>query len=194
MINKEICIVDFDKTLINIDSMLYILMNERLFLSPPILFWGIILVVIRPFTSFRGQFYIRRKLKFEILKALHNMGEKKILNFYVPALARRINGRLVSYLMEKYERICVISSSWQPLIEATLKQEGISGWVVFGTKFSKDFRKFDICWNVNKLKVLRNNEIKDFDLFTDSYEDAPLMKEAKNIFIVGKDSSWKKLD
>ncbi|MGC9610766.1 MAG: HAD family hydrolase [Minisyncoccia bacterium] len=192
--NKGICIVDFDETLINIDSIFYILVNERLFLKPLVLFWGIALVIIKSFISYQSQFFIRRKLKFQILKSLHNIGEVKILDLYAPILAKRINERLVNHLAGKYERICVISSSWQPLIETTLKYGGINNWIVFGTKYNEDFKKFDICWNVNKLKILEENSIKDFDLFTDSYEDAPLMKRAANIFFVGKNLLWGKLN
>ena len=95
---KQICIVDFDKTLIGIDSIFYILVGERLLLQPRILFWGVVLAITRLFVPFRKQFYIRRKLKFEILKTLHSVGTEKIFDIYAPLLAKHINGRLADYL------------------------------------------------------------------------------------------------
>lgn len=192
--SRKICVVDFDKTLISVDSIFFILVRERLFLQPRILFWGIALVIVKLFASFKKQFYIRRKLKFEILKTFYSIKAGRIFDIYAPLLARRINRRLADYLLDKYKRVYIISSSWRPLIEAVLKHEGINNdWIIFGTEYKEDFRKFDICWNVNKLKILRENGIKDFDLFTDSWEDLPLIERAENYFIVNKDFSWKKL-
>lgn len=188
----KICVVDFDETLLEIDSVAYILTKERLFLYPKVLFWGGILFLFKPLLSKSRQIYLRRKLKFSIMNAIDSIGLEKVFNKYAKLLSQYLNDKLADFLLANYDRIYVVSSSFQDLIQMILKEGNMKNLQVFGTVFTPEFKDFSICWNVNKIDVIEKNNIKNFDLYTDSYDDKPLMARAKNTFLVKK-SKWTKL-
>ena len=177
------CVVDFDKTLLTVDSMFFILRREKLYLEPFVLMWGVVwlgaLILPREY-----QLFIRRHLKFHLLRILKKRADREIIERYAKIFAAYINKELVVFLQKNYTTVIVISSSWEPLISATLRQADLSRFAVYGTRFTEDFSHFWVCWYTNKLKVLDALKITDFDLFTDSTDDLPLMRRARNFFIV----------
>ncbi len=191
---NKICVADFDGTLLSgEDSMLSILVGERLIFRPKIFAWSLALacVVAMPKTKQR---FIRRKLKFHMFRAIASKGEAEILRKYAGIFARHLNARLILFLTEHYDQVFVVSSSWRRLLEETLKGSAIEGAVILGTEPAENFSDFDVLWHTGKLKAIKEKGIENFDLFTDSYDDLPLMRSAEKVFLISKDCSWKKLD
>lgn len=186
----KICVVDFDKTLLDTDSTVFILKKERLFLHPEILFWGTALYSLRRILPYEKQDYIRRHLKFAILRRLAGQREE-ILRKYSALLKPFLNIDLVGFLTQNYEKIYVVSSAWQPLVVAVLREAGIKDWPVVATVYVPDFHNFRTCWYARKIDAVKNIGLGagGFDLFTDSHEDMPLSRMANKTFWV-KDSKW----
>jgi hypothetical protein len=182
---EKTCIVDFDETLLTIDSLRYILKKEKFFLYPPILFWGGLFFLFKNFLAKKNQIAIRKRVKFFIIKKIHLIGEEKILSKYSSILSQYLNINLIDFLINNYKKRYIISSSWQSLIENVLKEKGIKGFIVFGVFYSEKFVDFkNYYWNIGKVSVIMENNIGEFDLFTDSYDDRPLMEKSKNAFLI----------
>lgn len=175
------CLVDFDNTLLKADSMAYIVRKERLFFNPVIFFWGVIFWFATNFLPNHLQFYVRRKFKFAVLKAIKRRGEKQILDAHSLGMSLRLDHALIDKLNNEYERIFVVSSSWKPVVESVLLRAGIKNFVVYATEYNENFSDFRNCWFTNKIKILNDLKIEHFDLFTDSLDDEPLVSRANRV-------------
>lgn len=181
---SSICIVDFDETLLKVDSTRYIIRSEKLYFQPRIFAWGIVFIFAKFFLPKKLQLPIRYRAKYAILWELKKRGEARMLEKYSKIFAQFLNFELVKKIQNSYQKVYVISAAWEPLIRATLEQAGISGWTVHGTKFTEDFSKFKTCWNINKVKIVKELGIANFDLYTDSQDDRPLMELAEKTYMV----------
>ncbi len=94
----------------------------------------------------------------------------------------------------QYARRYIISASWEPLIKECLAQSGLdAGYIIRGTRYQPDFAQFNTWWYDEKLKVMRAEQLADFDLYTDSYDDQPLMRPARHVFLVRRGKIHKQL-
>jgi len=172
---SAICIADFDETLLKADSTKYVIRAEKLYLVGNIFFWICLFFVATRLLPRRWQFFVRRKAKYAVLKELDRRGAQKICDKYSKALLPFLNVELIRELKRDYQAVYIVSSGWQPLIESVLLKAGFAGMPVVATKLTENFRDFQTCWYTNKALAVQKLGLKDFDLFTDSQDDKPLM-------------------
>ncbi len=177
------CVIDFDETLIRVDSLWYILKRERLWKSPRLFGWGVCLWVARSVLSRTGQLPVRRRFKFILLGLLQARGSK-LIDKYALEFQPFLNKELIDRVSQAYPCPVVITSSWEPLALAVLERGGLGNWRVKGTVLTARFADFQICWHANKLVALSQLSITTFDLFTDSEDDRPLMEKAQSVTMV----------
>ena len=180
-------IVDFDKTLISKDSIMTIILGEKLYLKPKIFYRGVILAFAILFLGKKSQIAYRTRFKFQVLSAL-NTNKEVIIEKYVQRLEKSLNRSLLEDFGQ-YERLIIISSAWKPFIQAYVdKHVRKFNFEIFATDFTPKIESFKICWYTQKLEILSALGVQDFDLFTDSYDDKPLMKQASRVFLVTNNS------
>jgi len=181
---NDTCVVDFDETLLTVDSTTYLIFGERLYTNPFILFFGLLFLFVRTLFPRSWQIGIRRHAKYRVLKALHRSGEKRIVDAYSEKFAQLLNKSLLHTIQNQYKHVYVISSAWRPIIQATLAKAGISNFNIIATEFTEDFANFSTCWHEEKAKKIQALRLAPFDFYTDSYDDAPLMRLAANVIMV----------
>ena len=117
-----------------------------------------------------------------------NTNKEAVIDKYVQVLEKSFNRYLLEYFGQ-YERLIIVSSAWEPFIQAYVAKHAQKfNFEIFGTNFVPEIESFKICWYTQKLEILNNLGVQDFDLFTDSHDDAPLMKQASKVFLVSKNS------
>lgn len=177
-------VVDFDKTLITIDSTTRMLRDGYAFGSPVIVWWGIVLGFAQLILSYDHQGFVRRKFRHALFREIYRRGASDVIMDYAEKLSPFVNVGLVEYISERYNKIYVSTSAWKDLVEATLVRKNIRGWIIHGTEYHEDFHKFYTCWHRAKVDRLKVCGVEHFDVFTDSEEDRPLMDAADRIFLV----------
>lgn len=177
-------VVDFDKTLITIDSTVLMLRDGYAYSSFSILFWGVVLWVVRFVLPYSRQIFIRRKFRYALFKEIYRRGAVDILTRYVEKLTPYVNEDLIRYVSEHYDKVYVSTTAWKDLVEAILARKNIRGWIVHGTEYNTDFHRFYTCWHEAKVERLKACGVGHFDVFTDSEEDQPLMNAADHVFLV----------
>lgn len=180
----RVCVVDFDETLLSVDSTKYMVFGERLYLRLPILFWGVGFLLVRLILPRAWQYPVRRRLKYLVLGELVRRGEKQMIEKYSKILSGFAVLELLDRIKIGYSVVYVISSAWRPLVAAVLARVGAGEFKVIATELTPDFENFHICWHQEKAKVARSLGLAGFDLFTDSYDDKPLMRLAKKVIMV----------
>ncbi|MFA5129318.1 MAG: HAD family hydrolase [Patescibacteria group bacterium] len=181
---EKTCVVDFDETLLTLDSTRYMLIKERLYLRLPILFFGLLFLLARALFPRTWQVGIRRRAKYATLLTLHRSGEDRVIQKYSKDFSQRLNTKLIDTLRHTYQNIYVVSSAWRPLIQATLAEAGIADFQIIGTELTNDFSQFSTCWGEEKARRVQALALLPFDLYTDSKDDAPLMRMASNVIMV----------
>ena len=186
-------IVDFDETLLLEDSLMHILMSERLYLQPKILLLGGVLFIAKLMLSREKQVPFRTRFKHEVLRVLISRGQEQIVQKYARQLSPLLNRELLNHLKTNYAKVLIFSSAWRPFIERflLLNAPELSARV-YATEFSDTISGFRICWYTQKLKGLDELKVGPFDLFTDSFDDAPLIARAEKCFLVSG-RAWKEL-
>lgn len=185
------CIVDFDDTLLKTDSLRYILKRERLYLNPSILWWGAWLFVLQFILPRPKQLWARNRLKFKLINILEEKREY-YLQKYTPYFISYINFDLVNKLKSEYSQLLVVTASWEPLVKKILNDAGLF-FVVYGTVRKENFKDFYTNWNINKLKVINSLNLSNFDLYTDSCDDAPLIRLANKVVYIKKERTKTKI-
>lgn len=181
---EKVCVVDFDKTLLTVDSTKYMIFKERLYLRLPVLFWGMVFLFASILLPRGAQIPIRRRAKYQVLKAISSLGETPVLEKYSKIFSGLLNRELLKDIRRNYKGIYVITSAWQPLVRATLEKAGVMDFEIFGTEFTINFKNFKTCWHEEKAKLARRLGLSQFDLYTDSKDDEPLMKLASKVVMV----------
>ncbi len=186
---KKLALVDFDNTIVMCDTLGYIFRRERYYLDVRFLIAGSRVFIVRVlFPNQREkQIYARNTFKRILLSKFCRMDEVK-LRSYVNYFRTKLNNKLLEFLGKQlYDRIVVVSASEEGLIKGVLN--GVFPFdMVVSNSCSGVGENFETCWNVNKLKFLRKvitiEEYECIHLYTDSYDDLPLMEIADETFMV----------
>lgn len=186
MTKKEtVCITDFDGVLINKDSLLYILIKERLFLVPDIFAKGIIVFLLKAL-PYRHQLQVRSLFKRALLREIKKISQQEMKN-YIKLFRSQINKDILESMRKKYRRVIIVSASEENIIKAVIK-DYLKVDKVISNNIEEAGAPFETCWNSNKLKRLTNYlgriEKYHLELYTDSFEDKPLMDISNKVFIV----------
>lgn len=134
------------------------------------------------------QIYIRSKIKKQILIRLAALSSEKY-SFYVEYFKQYLNHELIHYLKAlDYHKIVVASGSDKNLI-----QDVLASHLKFDEIIANDCKnipdQFKTCWGIYKLKFLEEKGIlphPNMDLYTDSYDDKPVMSQANNVILIQK--------
>lgn len=184
---KKICLVDFDKTLISVDSILYIFYKEGMYLNLKLFVLGCIIFFTSKVLPKKNQFFFRNLFKKNILIQMSKFSSKKI-SYYAKFFQTKINIILVDFIKQNnYDEIIIISSSEENIIALTIKDifEKVK---IISNKLPKTDEKFRTCWNIKKVEnlnlILGNLKKYNFELFTDSLDDKPLMKISNKVYKV----------
>lgn len=182
---QKICLVDFDNSLIKLDSLVYITKQEKLYLKPNLFFKGVLL-----FFAFllpkKNQIFFRSIYKKSILFEIKKISEDR-KNHYIKYFQKQINFFLLDLILrQKYDKIIIISASEKNIIKQTL--EGVVKYdKIIANNFNK-LKNFVSCWNFKKLECLEeylgNLDNYEFELYTDSFDDLPLMEISHKTYII----------
>lgn len=182
-----VAVVDFDKTLIKVDSTVLMLKTEGWYLSPTILFWGGILFIWKLVAPLNSQYWLRRKFRHSLFQKIYH-DQQKFIEKYTPLLTETLNQDLLNYIESHYDKVYLSTAAWKDLAEQVLQKHNLN-WPVYGTEYHPEFRRFFTCWHAEKVRRLQASGISNFDVFTDSDEDGPLMEAAQKVFLV-KDGTF----
>jgi phosphoserine phosphatase len=183
---QNIAVADFDRTILDIDSLKYILIKEKFYLDPMLFALGVLLFWSIAFKT-KKQLYMRNLFKKRLLSLIDRLDKHKF-DKYVAYFKNHLNQDLLGRLNENYSKIFIVSAS-----EATLIQNVVEGqlntFAVIANNM-KSLENFETCWGRNKVKLLQHNAgdkiSSGFDVFTDSLDDRPLIMMSKRAFMVSK--------
>jgi phosphoserine phosphatase len=148
---------------------------------------GICFVLLTKYFTKNNTLFVRSKLKRLLLKKLDKLPTKKCES-YIQTFRQNINNDLVNQIRDKnYEAVIIASGSEFQIIDSTLK-----GFMKYDKIIANDRKdisdEFRTCWGENKLKMVTNYLINpeqyEIDVYSDSFDDLPLMQLGKHSFIV----------
>jgi len=185
---QKIAVVDFDRTILDVDSLKYILIKEKFYLDLVLFAFGVLLLWSIVFNrKKRKQLFARNLFKKRLLLLIDRLDKRKF-NMYVEYFKNHLNHDLLRTLNENYSKIFIVSASEKTLIENVVEGKLNSFSVIANN--SKHLESFKTCWGVNKGEFLRHqvsDEISSgFDVFTDSLDDYPLIMKSNRAFLVNK--------
>lgn len=183
---QNIAVADFDRTILEIDSLKYILIKEKLYLDLMLFALGVLLFWSIAFKT-KKQLYMRNLFKKRLLLLIDRLDIHK-LGKYVAYFKNHLNHDLLGRLNENYSKIFIVSASEATLIKNVVEGQ-LNTFAIIANNM-KSLENFETCWGGNKVKLLQDNardEISSgFDVFTDSLDDLPLIMMSKRAFIVSK--------
>jgi len=192
---KTIALVDFDGTLIFADSLSYIFINEKWYFDWKLFVFGIALFAVKLlFKDINRQIPIRSIFKKRLLEKIG--AQPAIIDKYSTVFKPKINYKLIDFInSQNYDSIIIASASDENLIKnligGLLKLDAVlsNNYKNIERDISKD-RNFETCWHSVKLNKIQKyfgdlRGIK-FHLYTDSYDDAPLMRISEKIYFIQK--------
>lgn len=186
----KICLLDFDKTLIAEDSIRHIFIKEKIFLKPDFFALALIILIVN-FLPKKNQIFFRSLFKKKLLLYISTLPKFKIEK-YINYFKEKLNKNLIDFIKKKdYDEIIVVSGSEKTIIERTIA--GIFADIkIISNECPKKGEKFETSWNYKKLMKLEiflgDLSIHDLDLYTDSFDDLPLIKICNYTYIVKRNS------
>lgn len=181
----RIALVDFDRTLVRVDSLAYIFRQEKWYLQPKLAFLGLLVALVQVLPG-SLQIDSRSLFKKALFKQLQKL-PKATFRDYVTFFRSQINTVLVSWLKQKgYKQIIVLSASDKTLIEQTLKGSLRSSAILANRK--EDLTSFRTFWHREKViqlqRTLGDLNRYALELYTDSYADLPLMQLSQKTYLI----------
>lgn len=185
---QKIAVVDFDRTILNVDSLKCILIKGKFYFDLPLFAFGVLLfcsIVLN--RRKRRQLFARNLFKKRLLSLIGRLDKHKF-DMYVEYFKNNLNHDLLRLLNKNYSKIFIVSASEATLIENVVARK-LNTFIVIANDM-KHLENFETCWGVNKVKSLRaqvGGEIPfGFDVFTDSLDDYPLIMMSNRAFLVNK--------
>jgi phosphoserine phosphatase len=183
---QNIAVADFDRTILDIDSLKYVLIKEKFYLDLMLFALGVLLFWSIAFKT-KKQLYMRNLFKKRLLSLIYRLDKHKF-DKYVAYFKSHLNHDLLGRLNENYSKIFIVSASEATLIKKVVEGQ-LNTFAVIANNM-KNLENFETCWGRNKVKLLRHNagdEISSgFDVFTDSLDDRPLIEMSNRAFMVCK--------
>lgn len=189
---SKLCLVDFDETLITVDSLKTVMKRERWYLSPELLMAGAGIVASKfvPGQSDADRLRARSRFKLILLRKFRELPADRRIE-YTDFFKKHINHDLTEEIRAAgYDRIVVISASETGLIREVLADvlpdcEVIANECPDTQEAAAEFRT---CYGAEKVARLRS-AIPDYagydiTVYTDSYSDRPLMDIAGTTHMV----------
>lgn len=181
----KIVLVDFDRTLIGVDSLAHILRQEAWFWQPKLAVLGLLMAILQV-VPYPFQLKVRSLFKQRLLKQLRRLPKAQWLS-YVAFFRSQLNIALISRLKRQgYQQIIVLSASDQALIKQTLRGFLQPDSILANRK--ENLKAFRTVWHAEKVRRLRRAlgdlEQYTFELFTDSYADLPLMQLSRKTYLI----------
>lgn len=185
---QKIAVADFDRTILNVDSLKYVLIKEKFYLDPLLFALGVLLFCSIVFNRKKAkQLFARNLFKKRLLFLIDRLDKRKF-DGYVEYFKNRLNHDLLRILNQNYSKTLIVSASEMTLIENVVTGQ-LNSFIVIANNM-KHLENFQTCWGVNKVKFLQHKvggEISlDFDVFTDSFDDYPLIVMSNHAFLVNK--------
>lgn len=204
---QRLCLVDFDDTLITVDSLRHIMKSEYWLFAPSLLIAGVRLFLcmlcdelIKPVAYRSGKkadphvagspiiLRARSRFKYLMLTRYDRLSADKKKK-YTEYLRDHINLKVLDMIREsEYDRIVIISASDEGLIRDVLSDSLAGTLIIANSTDNTDIRSFRTCYGIEKVSRLsqaipdyRDHEIT---VFTDSYSDRPLMELADTVYLI----------
>ena len=180
----KVAIVDFDETLITLDSLVYIMKKEKWYLRPDFLFLGGLIAFLSLFSK-KTALKFRSALKKRILKKAKALSDTKKQK-YIDIFKKAINTEVLEHIKSGgYDEVTIASAGERHIIDAV-----ISGILPIALNISNNWDRlddFETCYGTEKLsRVLAAYDAKspDYYVYTDSMSDKPLMDIAKKTYFI----------
>ena len=192
---QKIAVADFDRTILNVDSLKHILIKEKLYLDPVLFALGVLLLANIALKRKRQKQLGARNLFKKRLLLLINRLDKLKFDKYVEYFKNHLNHDLLRTLNENYPKIFIVSASEETLIESVIAGQ-LNTFTVIANNM-KRLENFETCWGINKVRFLQQKAggviSSGFDVFTDSLDDGPLIMKSNRAFLVNN-TEVKKID
>tara|TARA_S200000501_G_C20675400_1_gene678215 strand:- start:91 stop:660 length:570 start_codon:yes stop_codon:yes gene_type:complete len=185
-LKNKIALIDFDKTLIKVDSLGQIFLKEKLYFNNKLFIYGSLLFFCKCLPK-NKQLFIRSLFKKNLLKKIKLLSEKK-LDDYISNFKEKLNRDLVKGIKsENYDLIYVLSASEESIIEKVLDGE-LKVDAIISNKINQLSKNFRTCWGEEKLHRLKAlieiEKVKEIHVYTDSNDDKPLLDIATKEIIL----------
>jgi phosphoserine phosphatase len=182
---KKITLVDFDGTLIRIDSLLYIFKCEKYYLNFNFILLAIRIFLFKYLKNYDKEIRARSIFKRQLLIRYKNNIPQSRITKYTNYFHQLLNTNLLDILSESNETTIIISASETKLIKSVIGTK-IKNYIIIANKLNN---KFNTCYGKNKLIYLKKYLGGDlrkysFTLYTDSFSDKPLMEICDKVYIV----------
>lgn len=182
---KNVCILDFDGTLVKKDTLKYIMVKEWFFRDFDLLFLLPVLLIKTLLLPRNKQIKIRSVVKQKILKNVKDLPIHKYRS-YIEHFRENLNWTIINDLNKKdFDIIIVTSASEEGIIKDVLKNVLNVDHIISNKIDDINVKNFITCWHKEKVRRVEdllfglygeNHKKFKYTLFTDSIEDGPLIK------------------
>lgn len=185
-------VVDFDETLIDLDSFSYMMRREKWFCRPAVTWAGVGLSL--SLVTHRREGEARSRFKEKLLGLYGEMEERKKQD-YIRVFRGHLNRPLLDCIQkDHYDEIVILSASEEGLIARVLEGE-LSCTAVIANSLER--RPFTTCWGPEKVRRLKEwmdeNPVPGCSAgesgrlltsYSDSDSDAPLLELSEHAYRV----------
>ncbi len=187
-VKPRVALIDFDETLLSIDSLKYILKVEGWHFNFEVLTKGILLAIVLKLKLKFCEIKVRSAFKKKVLELYAKLPlEKK--EMYIAYFRSELNHSVIEFIKKQnYDQKIIVSASESGLIQAVLR--GVLDWnQVVANHLSNSREPFRTCWGKEKLERIKNAPFfknSFLELYTDSKDDLPLMQIAHVVYWVNE--------
>ncbi len=185
---KRIALVDFDHTLIDLDSLVFILKKERWMFDGYILLFGL-MIVLTKFSKPSMRLAARSRFKRRLLHLTKMLPPDSISHYVKHFQSKRFDAVLSHIKDQAYDEVCVISAGERHLIQMTLEDAMPVDAIIANDWDALD--PFVTCFGEEKkrriLQTYGNQHDLCFTVYTDSFDDLPMMELAQHTYLIHKD-------
>lgn len=187
MTKRKMVLADFDDTLINCDSLVTIMKQEKWYLDIAMIISGAKIVLAK---LLRGDEYrARSNFKYIMMGKYEKLSEEK-KKAYIEYLKNQINEVLIEQINQiEPDKIVIASASSKELIGEVMSEK-LNLDIIVANEFSKSKAEFKTCFGQEKAARFCEAvpDYMDYDIyvFSDSFSDQPIFELGYEKYMVKK--------
>ena len=180
MMKKTLALIDFDKTIISVDSFIYILKKERWFFNIRII-WKVIEILIAKLNH-KDELEKRSSLKYILLSKYQFLPEEEKQKI-VCQMKQKINVDVIMSIRNMHPDLIVIASASETSLIDAVTKDVLNVNYIIANDYIADGASFRTCYGEEKAKRFKEaiTDYQDYDIYvwTDSLSDKPIIDLAK---------------
>jgi len=178
----NIALIDFDGTLISVDSLKTIMKKEKLFFDIALCFWGMLIILSQLFEK-KTQLRARSGFKKRLLVLIKKLSDEKLTR-NIEYLKSKVNLGVIEHIKScGYDALCVVSAGERHIIGSVL-EGNLENYEIITNDWDK-LDGFTTCFGEEKVRRVKSKFANgNFTVYTDSVDDKPLSDIANKTYIV----------